>query len=231
MKDIQNAIGNMKYAQLSTTEILDDLCDKIRRLELEPGSKISENEMAAIYNVSRSSIRTVFSKLEQMFLILRYPQIGTFISPFDLPHIKNALYIRNLVEMDAVNDIIHMKAKESVISSLQSNISQQEMLRDTKDYEAEFKKIDTEFHKIILESVGKAELMDIIKDSNIHIDRWKNFDIWYRQKIKLLIEEHTQILESIKSSDPIMAKKVMNKHLLIDDFYVKQARMEFPNYF
>lgn len=231
MKDIQNAIGNMKYAQLSTTEILDDLCDKIRRLELEPGSKISENEMAAIYNVSRSSIRTVFSKLEQMFLILRYPQIGTFISPFDLPHIKNALYIRNLVEMDAVNDIIHMKEKESVISSLQSNISQQEMLRDTKDYEAEFKKIDTEFHKIILESVGKAELMDIIKDSNIHIDRWKNFDIWYRQKIKLLIEEHTQILESIKSSDPIMAKKVMNKHLLIDDFYVKQARMEFPNYF
>lgn len=231
MKDIQNAIGNMKYAQLSTTEILDDLCDKIRRLELEPGSKISENEMAAIYNVSRSSIRTVFSKLEQMFLILRYPQIGTFISPFDLPHIKNALYIRNLVEMDAVNDIIHMKEKESVISSLQSNISQQEMLRDTKDYEAEFKKIDTEFHKIILESVGKAELMDIIKDSNIHIDRWKNFDIWYRQKIKLLIEEHTQILESIKSSDPIMAKKVMNKHLLIDDYYVKQARMEFPNYF
>ncbi len=221
----------MKYAQLSTTEILDDLCDKIRRLELEPGSKISENEMAAIYNVSRSSIRTVFSKLEQMFLILRYPQIGTFISPFDLPHIKNALYIRNLVEMDAVNDIIHMKEKESVISSLQSNISQQEMLRDTKDYEAEFKKIDTEFHKIILESVGKAELMDIIKDSNIHIDRWKNFDIWYRQKIKLLIEEHTQILESIKSSDPIMAKKVMNKHLLIDDYYVKQARMEFPNYF
>lgn len=231
MKDIQNAIGNMKYAQLSTTEILDDLCDKIRRLELEPGSKISENEMAAIYNVSRSSIRTVFSKLEQMFLILRYPQIGTFISPFDLPHIKNALYIRNLVEMDAVNDIIHMKEKESVVSSLQSNISQQEMLRDTKDYEAEFKKIDTEFHKIILESVGKAELMDIIKGSNIHIDRWKNFDIWYRQKIKLLIEEHTQILESIKSSDPIMAKKVMNKHLLIDDFYVKQARMEFPNYF
>jgi DNA-binding GntR family transcriptional regulator len=221
----------MKYAQLSTTDILEDLCDKIRKLELEPGSKISENEMASTYNVSRSSIRTVFSKLEQMFLILRYPQIGTFISPFDLTHIRNALYIRNLVELDAVEEIIKLEMKESVISSLQSNIHLQEMLRDSQDYEAEFKKIDTEFHKILLNSVGKAELMDIIKDSSIHIDRWKNFDIWYRKKIKLIIEEHTQILESIKTNDLTLAKKVLKKHLLIDDFYVKQARVEFPNYF
>lgn len=221
----------MKYALLSTTEILEDLCDKIRRLELTPGSKISENEMASFYNVSRSSIRTVFSKLEQMFLILRYPQIGTFISPFDLNHIRNALYVRDLVEVDAVEEIINLEEKEGIISSLQANIHLQEMLRDSQDYEAEFKKNDTAFHKIILDSVGKSGLMDIIKDSSIHIDRWKNFDIWYRKKINLIIEEHTQILESIKKNDFVMAKEVMKKHLLIDDFYVMQARVEFPNYF
>lgn len=221
----------MRYAQLSNTAILEDLCEKIRKLELEPGSKISENEMASTYNVSRSSIRTVFSKLEQMSLILRYPQIGTFISPFDLTIIRNALYMRNLIEMDAVNDIMNLKTKESVISSLESNIHQQEMLRDSKDYETEFKKIDAEFHKIILDSVGKSQLMDMLKDSSIHIDRWKNFDIWYRQKIKLLIEEHTQILESIKSNDLIMAKRVMNKHLLIDDYFVTQAKKDLPHYF
>jgi DNA-binding GntR family transcriptional regulator len=221
----------MKYALLSTTEILEDLCDKIRKLELEPGSKISENEMASFYNVSRSSIRTVFSKLEQMFLILRYPQIGTFISPFDLAHIRNALYVRDLVEVDAVEEIINLEEKETIISSLQANIHLQEMLRDSQDYEAEFKKIDTAFHKILLDSVGKSGLMHILKDSSIDIDRWKNFDIWYRKKINLIIEEHTQILESIKNNDLVMAKKVMKKHLLIDDFYVAQARVEFPNYF
>lgn len=222
---------DMKYSLLSTTDILEDLCDKIRKLELEPGSKISENEMASFYNVSRSSIRTVFSKLETMFLILRYPQIGTFISPFDLTHIKNALYIRNLVEVDAVEGIINLTEKGAIIESLQANIRLQEMLRDSDDYEAEFKKIDTAFHKIILDSVGKAGLLEIIKDSSIHIDRWKNFDIWYRKKINLLIEEHTQIMESIRNNDLSMAKKVMKKHLLMDDLYVERVKMEFPNYF
>ena len=222
----------MKYATMSCTEILEDLCNKIRKLELEPGAMISENEIALLYNVSRSSVRTVFSKLEQINLIERYPQIGTIISPFDLNYIHDALYIRNLVEMDVMEDAINLEDKKVLISNLEKNIKLQEKFLNSSDYEAEFKAIDSRFHYIILESAGKKGLMDIIKDSIIHIERWKNFDIKSRNKINMLIDEHSLILEAIKNNDIKMAKKILNKHLLsMEDSFIMKAKLEYPSYF
>ena len=217
---------------MSCTEILKDLCNKIRKLELEPGAKISENEIALLYNVSRSSVRTVFSKLEQINLIERYPQIGTIICPFDLRYIHDALYIRYLVEMDVIEDVVKLKDKKALIGKLEDNIKLQETFRNSFDYESEFKCIDSKFHNIILVSVGKEGLIDIIKDSMIHVERWKNFDIRSRNKINLLIDEHRFILDAIKKNDIEVAKKVLKKHLLsMEDSFITQSKLEYPGYF
>lgn len=221
----------MSYGILSTNDILNDLCKKIRKLELEPGSMISENEMAEVYNVSRSSIRTVFSKLEQMLLIKRFPQIGTYISPFDIEYVNNALYVRSLIELEAIHKVIKLENKDEVIKKLEENISIQKRYKEDKDYESKFQQIDVDFHKIILESVNLLGLREIIKDSNIHIARWRNFDIIYRNKIPIILDEHNQILESIKNSDIKSAYDYVRKHLLIDDFYLERARKEYPDYF
>ncbi|NLB19340.1 MAG: GntR family transcriptional regulator, partial [Clostridium sp.] len=125
---------DMSYGIASTDDILNDLCRNIRRLKFEPGAKISENEMAEFYNVSRSSIRTVFSKLEQMLLIKRFPQIGTYINPFDVEYIGSALYVRALIELDAIEKIIALDKKEYIITKLEENIALQNEYIDTKDY-------------------------------------------------------------------------------------------------
>jgi DNA-binding GntR family transcriptional regulator len=222
----------MRYAFMSSTEILENLCNKIRKLELEPGAKISENEIALLYNVSRSTVRTVFSKLEQMHLIERYPQIGTIISTFDLSYIHDALYIRDLVEMDVLEDVMKLKDKKVLISKLENNIKSQEKFRNSLNYEEQFKDVDDEFHGMILESVGKKALMDIIKDSIIHIERWKIFDIRSRNRINMLIDQHILIFEAIKKNDIKMAKKILNKHLLdMEDSFIMQAKLEHPDYF
>lgn len=221
----------MSYGILATNDILDDLCKKIRKLELEPGSMISENEMAKAYNVSRSSIRTVFSKLEQMLLIKRFPQIGTYISPFDVEYVNNALYVRSLIELEAIRKVIKLPNKEEVIKRLEENIAIQKRYKEDKDYESKFQQIDVDFHKIILESVDLLGLREIIKDSNIHIARWRNFDIIYRNKIPIIFDEHQQILKSIKNSDIDLAYNYTRKHLLIDDFYLERAKKEYPHYF
>lgn len=221
----------MSYAKTSTDDILKDLCNRIRRLKLEPGSKISENEMSEAYNVSRSSIRTVFSKLEQMLLIKRFSQIGTFISPFDIEHINSALYVRSLIELDAIYKVILLTDKKNIINELQKNINLQDKYKNTIDYEKNFQQIDYNFHKIILDSVNMMGKMEIIKDSNIHIARWRNFDVIYRNKIPIILDEHKKILRSIITSDIKLANDYTKKHLLVDDFYLEKAKIEFPNYF
>lgn len=223
--------NNMNNGIITTEDMLDDLCRNIRRLQIEPGAKISENEMAEFYNVSRSSVRTVFSKLEQMLLIKRFPQIGTFISPFDVDYLSNALYVRALIELDAIEKIIALDNNDHIIKKLEENIALQSEYKYTKDYEINFQGVDSNFHNIMLESVNMTGAMDIIKNSNIHIARWRNFDIIYRNKITIMYDEHTQILESIKKSDKNLAQKHVKKHLTIDEFYLNKAQEEYPTYF
>lgn len=217
---------------MSSLDIFEDLCDKIKNLVLEPGTKISENEMATFYNVSRSTIRTAFSKLEQINLIEIYPQIGTLISPLNMNYIYNAMYVRNLVEMDVLEDVINLDDKRNLIHELENNLKEQEKFRGRANYENEFKKIDTNFHNTILKSVGKDGMIDIIKDSYIHIARWRNFDIRSRKRLNMLIDEHGLLLESIKKNEIMIAKEIMKKHLLnVNDTFIMQAKREYPNYF
>ena len=221
----------MRYTT-SASEIFDDLCYKIRRLELEPGSMISENEIAILYNVSRSTVRTAFSKLEQINLISRFPQVGTFINTFDLDYIASALHVRNLVEMDVVENVIKLEDKTELIKALEENIKLQVTFRNKMEYEAGFSEADSRFHNIIIESAGKRKMMEIIHDSFIHIARWKNFDIKHRNKINRLIDDHIGIYEAIKNNDVEMAKKVLTKHLItVDDEFVAYAKRNYPNYF
>ncbi len=222
----------MKYNPISSAEIFNDLCEKIRKLELEPGERISENEMAARYNVSRSTIRSAFSKLEQINVIEIYPQIGTFISPLNMEYVYDSLYIRNLVEMDVLEDVIKLEDKTALIETLRENLKAQEQFRGNLDYDSKFEKIDHDFHYAILESVNRQSMMDILKDSFIHICRWRNFDIRCRKRISSLIDEHGLLAQAIEQNDVKLAKETMKRHILnFNDEYFNQLKKDYPNYF
>ena len=48
----------------TSDEIFEQMLNRIIQLRLEPGQLISENQMSAEYGVSRSVIRTVFTRLK-----------------------------------------------------------------------------------------------------------------------------------------------------------------------
>ena len=62
---------------ISVEQVYRDIRKKILKLQLEPGQKISENQMCEEYGVSRSIIRNVFIRLNQLELLTVYPQRGT----------------------------------------------------------------------------------------------------------------------------------------------------------
>jgi len=63
-----------------SSQVLDLLMDKIRSGAYQPGSLLPpENELAAEFKVSRSTIRSAFDRLEARGLIVRRQGIGTFV--------------------------------------------------------------------------------------------------------------------------------------------------------
>lgn len=63
----------------TSDEIFEQMLNRIIQLRLEPGQLISENQMSAEYGVSRSVIRTVFTRLKHLTL-LRFIRSGVPMS-------------------------------------------------------------------------------------------------------------------------------------------------------
>ena len=82
-----------------------NLRQRIITLQILPGSSLSENELAAELNVSRTPVREVLILLADEGLVEVFPQIGTFVSLVDPQRVRDAQFLREAVEVTALRDV------------------------------------------------------------------------------------------------------------------------------
>ena len=70
-------------------EILETLHNWIILMQMKPGEKISDTELADYFHVSRTPVREVLKILEQQKLILTYPGKATVVADLDLDKIES----------------------------------------------------------------------------------------------------------------------------------------------
>lgn len=219
---------------LTADEIYDRILDRIIKLELEPGQLISENQMAKDYGVSRSVIRTAFTRLRQIGFIEIYPQRGTYVSLIDLDHISDLLILRTAVEKEVIYEIFKFLGPETradLVSRLEKNMKEQGKCRNEADYLGCFPELDSEFHKIMVDVVGHGTVMRMLDDSMLHVTRWKCFDVAFDNRIPEMIRQHQAILDAIKAGNPYEAQERLADHLETVTSIADRAIDKYPSYF
>lgn len=223
--------GSLPY---TSDEVYGHILKDIIEFKLKPGQRISENEMAAKYNVSRSVIRTAFTRLQQLKFIEVYPQRGTYISLIDLNDISDLLLLRTAVEKEVIFEMFRYLKKETrieLINRLEVNMAQQEKYRHERNYYGEFPSLDSAFHMIMIDSVGRKSLVERLSDSMLHIARWRNFDVEFGNRIPQLISEHRAILDALKQDDMLLAQDKLADHLETISAISDNAKKLYPEYF
>lgn len=223
-----------QFKPMSSEDVYFSIRRRILKLELEPGQKLSENQMAEEYGVSRSIIHSVFVRLNQLGLLSVYPQRGTYVTLIDLNLIENLLVLRCAVEKEVIFELFERLDEEKryiLIERLEENLAKQELYRDCQDYSSEFTKLDTEFHKIIIASVNRYILVEMLKDLMLHLARWRNFDVVFDKRIPVLIEQHKAIVEAMKTGDFQEVQKKITEHLDTISDVKERALARYPQYF
>lgn len=218
----------------STEYVYKNIRKRILMLELEPGQKISENQMADEYGVSRSIIHSTFVRLNQQGLLTVYPQRGTYVTLIDLKYIEDLLVLRTAVEKESVYELfqqLDVKGRLSLIDELERNLDKQEEYREAEIYDLGFQKLDSEFHKIIVGSVGRYRLVEILGDLMLHIARWRNFDVAFDKRMPNLIAQHRRIVETMKTEDFLKVQKAIADHLETISEIKVRALETYPQYF
>ena len=219
---------------MGADEVYESIKNRILKLELEPGKKISENQMCQEYNLSRSVIRIVFTRLSEVNLVDIAPQRGTYVSLFELRHIEDLQILRTAVEKEV---LFHMFAKLSkeeileVVNKLKENLNEQRKYINYSNYDSGFEKLDYDFHSILCNSVKLTGIMGLISNSMIHLERWRNFNVAFDNRIPELIGEHAKMIEAIEEGSLIKSQEAITNHLETVSAMDKRAKAKYPQYF
>lgn len=202
--------------------------ENIIRLELEPGSSISDREVAAGLSLSRTPVREALLELAKAKAVDIYPQRGSVVSLIDYDLVEEACFVRSVLET-AVVEVVCGKATEASLEELESNVKLQWFYLKERVTE-KLLELDDEFHRLMFKTAGKLQAYQMMKGMMIHFDRVRNMALG-TIKDRSLVEDHEKILEAVRDRDPKAARTLMERHLKRYQVDEEEIRRRYPGYF
>ncbi|WP_211746946.1 GntR family transcriptional regulator [Paenibacillus sp. Marseille-Q4541] len=205
------------------------LKDKIMHLELEPGTKISEKEIADELNVSRTPVREAFMKLAEEELLDIVPQSGSAVSLINLAHVEEGRFIREKIEKEIVALACESFGEEFRFR-METNIALQDVCAGKNNFHKLFE-LDEEFHQILFDGTGKARTWKMLQQLNIHFNRLRLLRLSKDSNWENIISQHKEIYRLIVNQETTQATQMMENHLRL--VVVEQDILfeKYPHYF
>ena len=213
----------------SVDVVFETLYSAIVKLEMLPGDKISEAEIAAQFGVSRQPVRDAFSRLANLGLLLIQPQKATEVKRFSRREVAKSRFVRVCVE----SEVMRRAAKNATPATkvaLDANLAQQAVAVAAGNYE-KFGKLDYEFHNILCKA-GKVDFaFEVISLEKANVDRLCMLSLSKEDRMPELLDDHTKIAACVTAGDVEGADAIGRIHLSRLDATIDAIFKDKPEYF
>ena len=190
-------------------QVFQALHDRIIALDLPPGTRLSEAEVAQRLGVSRQPVRDAFHRLSQRgFLVIR-PQRATTVAPISEPLVEQARFIRAAIEAETTRLACALMTDDRR-AGLEALIARQRAAvaaGDSRDFHA----LDDAFHREICVAAGHAHAWTVIRESKAHTDRVRLLTL--PQGSQAALDEHLRVMDAFAAGDGEAAAEAMRRHL------------------
>lgn len=184
----------------------------IVEVRLRPGSALSEKEIAACLEVSKTPIREALIRLVEERLVTVVAKSGTRVAPIDIDRFREGCFARLHIEVAAVAQAATLRNDEHIIQ-MKANLSRQ---REALEKEAywDFFLCDEQFHALILKAAGLPGLVPVMEAAKVEVDRIRSLKNRLGvRRTEIVIREHEAIVAAIAARDPGRASQAMRDHL------------------
>lgn len=207
----QMAAGRPEPSTSVALQVERDLREAIISLELKPGTRLSEQEIADGRRVSRQPVREALIALGRAHLVEVRPKWGTIVVKISARKMMEARFVREAIETAVVR-----RACETfdpwARATIESNLARQRAACAAGDY-ALFRKEDEQFHIAIANGAGCGLAWSVIADIKAHVDRVCNLQLRKAESMPGLIAQHERIVAAIDKRGPDDAGAAMSEHL------------------
>jgi DNA-binding GntR family transcriptional regulator len=189
--------------------VVEQLTDEIVTGNLVPGRKLSEPELAAVYGVSRGPVREALRILEGHGLVRIVPGKGATVTKLTRDEIVETYDIR--VELEGLGARIGMRHVDA--PAIESMGMVLEDMGQALDSAAGWIKLNDEFHMILYEASGMAQLCDIISTLMMKTRPYQYAYLSSRETLVMTHGEHLPLYEAIRRGDTESVEQITRAHL------------------
>lgn len=228
---VHHSADRVDYGRRRTNRrlVYEALRHKVLTLELPPGAALSENELAAALGVSRTPVRESLILLGEEGLVQVFPQVGSFVSRVDPDRVADAQFLREAVELAALEDL-PAELDAGLVDQLKSNLDRQRAAGIGLE---EFFELDEAFHHGLLQLSGHARSWSTVVAAKGHLDRARRLGLQLdeAESPAVFARQHLEIFEAVVDRDLPRARARMRAHLraVFDD--IERIRAGSPELF
>ncbi len=205
LSDLRNFSGSLAQ------RVYQALRKAILSMAYPPGLVLQKAVICDQLGVSRHPVSEAIARLAAEGLVDVVPQSATKVSSFSLNEIREAMFLREALELAAVGRVASHHTDEQ-LARLSRNVRLQRLLVEDDDRDG-FYTADEEFHSLIMEFTGYPKVSSVASTVSLQLTRARMLILPEPGRPAEAVVEHEAILEAIRSRDPVLAMAQMSLHL------------------
>ncbi|MEM9392677.1 MAG: GntR family transcriptional regulator [Pseudomonadota bacterium] len=199
-----------KAPLLSAHEIVSQLTEAVHEHRIQPGAKLSEDEVSDIFGVSRTLVRQALRSMEHGGLVTIERNRGAFVTKPTITEAREVFEARSLLEPRTARAAAERATRQD-IADLECHIANEHAALDRKDLGLALK-LSGDFHVAIARIAEQRTVEDFIRQlvsrSSLVIA------LYWRHRDAVCEEDaHHALLDALRAGDADQAEELMKAHL------------------
>lgn len=191
-------------------EIYQSIYTAIVEHHLAPGTKLPEDALAEVFDVSRTSIRKALLRLSHESLVTLQPNRGAIVAKPTIEEARQVFAARRLLEAAAMEMIVAC-ATPSGIEGLRELVREEQAAQQRRDYRAAIR-LSGAFHQALMGLSGNEPLSDFLRKL---VSRSSLIIAVYGSPVgaRGSCSEHMELVELLAAGQARPAREWMERHL------------------
>ncbi|RUZ77860.1 GntR family transcriptional regulator [Mesorhizobium sp. M7A.F.Ca.US.006.01.1.1] len=206
----------------SEAEIRRRILQAIFEMRLPPGERLTEEQLAETFDVSRTVVRQAIARLSQDGILVKIPNIGTTVAAPTRKETRDILAVRKMVE-PAIVRILSAAPVGGGLERIHAHLARETTARAKGD-RGTLVRLTGEFHLLLAEVAANDVLTRLM--TSLQTLTCLAILLYAEQNEACPPDEHSRIVEAIAGGDGERAATEMLQHLQHVEFDLHLDRAE-----
>jgi DNA-binding GntR family transcriptional regulator len=205
-------VNSLADPPIARRALYEDVAERLRAQifsrELEPGSWIDEQQVAASYGISRTPLREALKVLAVEGLVTMKPRRGAYVAEMSQDDVTQVYRVLAVLESDAAAEAAE-RASDDQLAALQALHDKLE--KQTRQREAFFA-ANERFHMALLDAAGNRWRTQIVTDLRKVMKLNRHHSLFRQGRIDESLAEHRALMAALAGRKAEHARQLVLDH-------------------